>query len=273
MLSHSISVIIPFYNSVDTIERAIVSVFNQTLLPLEIIIVDDKSFAESKAYAMELVEKYKNKKIIDIKFFSLEQNVGAGEARNYGWSKASGDLIAFLDSDDSWLSNKLEVQSKFFYLDGDLVLCGHSYLINTDKKPIKKEYSTNKMSFKIITKREQLFRNRFATSTVMIRNNIDERFKVNKRYSEDFLLWSEIICNNHKAIHLDEILCIYFKPIFGSAGLSSNMKKMYEGNINTYYTLYKKNYIGIIEYIFYRIFSYFKYLRRIVIVFLSKSKV
>lgn len=173
MLSHSISVIIPFYNSVDTIERAIVSVFKQTLLPLEIIIVDDKSFAESKAYAMELVEKYKNKKIIDIKFFSLEQNVGAGEARNYGWSKASGDLIAFLDSDDSWLSNKLEVQSKFFYLDGDLVLCGHSYLINTDKKPIKKEYSTNKMSFKIITKREQLFRNRFATSTVNIISNHD----------------------------------------------------------------------------------------------------
>lgn len=265
MLSHSISVIIPFYNSVDTIERAIVSVFNQTLLPLEIIIVDDKSLFESKIYAMEIVEKYKNKKIIDIKFFSLEKNVGAGEARNYGWSKASGDLIAFLDSDDSWLDNKLEIQSKYFYLDNDLVLCGHLYSIQTKKEYLKKEESHNEIGCKVINKRMQLLKNRFATSTVMIRNNIDKRFEANKRYSEDFLLWSEIICSNYKAIEINEVLAIYYKSIFGSSGLSSNMFKMYKGNIDSYKVLFNLGHISIISYLFFILFSTLKYLRRIIL--------
>lgn len=270
MLSHSISVIIPFYNSIDTIERAIISVFNQTLLPLELIIVDDKSSTKAKGCVMEIVEKYKSKKIIDIKFFSLEQNVGAGEARNFGWSKASGDLIAFLDSDDSWLNNKLEVQFKYFDLDKDLILCGHSYLIETDTEQIKQEFFTDKISSRVISKKDQLLRNRFATSTVMLKKDIPIKFEKGKRYSEDFLLWSEIICNNYKAIKINKILAVYHKPIFGCSGLSSNMFKMYKGNIKSYYSLYKKDNFNIFVYLFFMCFSSIKYIRRLIVLYFSK---
>ena len=100
-----ISVIITVYNDYEYLTQAINSVLTQTLLPSEIIIVDDGS----KEYGAESIAKnfISNDKNIDILFFRKE-NGGASSARNFGWNIASQELIAFLDVDDKMLPNNLK---------------------------------------------------------------------------------------------------------------------------------------------------------------------
>jgi glycosyltransferase involved in cell wall biosynthesis len=103
-----VSVIIPYFNSQDTIIRALNSVNSQTLLPHEVIIVNDFSDDnETKKILQNLVQNNWNFKLIII---HLTKNMGPGNARNIGWNNATGEYIAFLDSDDSWHPLKLEIK-------------------------------------------------------------------------------------------------------------------------------------------------------------------
>jgi len=98
-----VSVIIPTYNRARTIERAINSVLAQSWKPIEVIVVDDGSTDETS----DLLATYGNK-IRIIK----QRNQGASAARNTGIKAAVGEIISFLDSDDSWLPEKTERQVK-----------------------------------------------------------------------------------------------------------------------------------------------------------------
>ena len=98
-----ISVIIPSYNRANSIHYCLDSVLKQTLSAYEIIIVDDCSTDNTA----EILKSYKDSRIRHI---VLEKNSGAQAARNRGILEASGEWIAFLDSDDEWILNKLELQ-------------------------------------------------------------------------------------------------------------------------------------------------------------------
>jgi glycosyltransferase involved in cell wall biosynthesis len=98
-----VSVIIATYNRSKTIERAVNSVLAQSWKAIEVIVVDDGS-TDGTAH---LLAKYGNK----IRVIS-QRNQGAGAARNTGIKAASGEIISFLDSDDSWLPEKAERQVK-----------------------------------------------------------------------------------------------------------------------------------------------------------------
>ena len=93
MESKKISVIIPVYNKEKYISKTIESVLNQTYKNLEIIIINDASKDNSK----QICEKYKDDRIIMI---DNPKNLGAGETRNVGLSKVTGDFISFVDADD-----------------------------------------------------------------------------------------------------------------------------------------------------------------------------
>ena len=96
-----VSVIIPTYNRAGTIERTINSVLAQSWSPLEVIVVDDGSTDETT----QLLAKYGNKMRV-----IRQSNQGASAARNTGIKAAVGEIISFLDSDDSWLPEKTERQ-------------------------------------------------------------------------------------------------------------------------------------------------------------------
>lgn len=100
------SVIIPVYNREDTIARAVNSVLQQTYKKIEVIIVDDCSNDSS----VNIVKKYDDPRI---KLICLPQNYGANYARNRGIENAEGELIAFQDSDDEWVKDKLDKQVKY----------------------------------------------------------------------------------------------------------------------------------------------------------------
>lgn len=112
-----VSVIIPSYNREKTIERAVMSVLNQTYKDLELIVVDDCS----KDNTVEVLKSIKDDRF---KIIELEKNSGACVARNVGIENAQGDYIAFQDSDDEWLLDKLEKQMAIFEkVKVDLVFC------------------------------------------------------------------------------------------------------------------------------------------------------
>ncbi len=100
-----ISVVIPYYNRERYIDEAVQSVLAQTLQPLEIVIVNDCSRESSRRY----LDRYADVcRIVD-----LPVNVGLAGARNAGVEHARGEFIAFLDDDDLWLPEKLEVQRRY----------------------------------------------------------------------------------------------------------------------------------------------------------------
>ncbi|WP_413200159.1 glycosyltransferase family 2 protein [Nostoc piscinale] len=100
-----VSVIVPTFNRANFLSRAISSILQQTFSNFELIIVDDGSTDNTA----EVVKEFTDPRI---KFLPLGKNYGGSYARNQGIKAASTELIAFLDSDDEWLPDKLELQIK-----------------------------------------------------------------------------------------------------------------------------------------------------------------
>ncbi|AFY43981.1 glycosyltransferase family A protein [Nostoc sp. PCC 7107] len=100
-----VSVIVPTFNRANLLPRAISSILKQTFSNFELIIVDDGSTDNTA----EVVKEFTDPRII---FLPLGKNYGGSYARNQGIKAARTELIAFLDSDDEWLPDKLELQLK-----------------------------------------------------------------------------------------------------------------------------------------------------------------
>ncbi len=103
MEGFNVSVVVPTFNRADFVLEAIKSISSQTFQPLEIILVDNNS----EDNTTEMVAKhFKSVKIL------IQKKQGVSAARNFGIREASGNWIAFLDSDDQWHKRKLEEQVK-----------------------------------------------------------------------------------------------------------------------------------------------------------------
>jgi glycosyltransferase involved in cell wall biosynthesis len=112
-----VSVVMPSYNSADTIEASLRSVIAQTYPAIEIIVVDDGSRDETVARvrAMSCTRP--------LRVVAEGRNQGAPRARNRGAQLASGQFLAFLDSDDTWSPDKLAQQVKALLAAPEAVLC------------------------------------------------------------------------------------------------------------------------------------------------------
>jgi glycosyltransferase involved in cell wall biosynthesis len=132
-----VTVIIPSYNSADIVENAIRSVLAQTYSDYELIVVDDGSTDNT----VEHVMKYKDK----LRYIHQE-NGGVSKARNTGIKQSNGSYVAFLDADDVWENNKLEIQMACFkrHTEVDFIFSGFRLKKNKDiLKNIKYEDTFN----------------------------------------------------------------------------------------------------------------------------------
>lgn len=112
-----ISVIIPTYNRVRYLKRAMDSVIDQTLQPDELIIVDDGSMDNTS----EVVEHVAHRAKFSVQLLQQE-NKGASAARNLGIAHARGDILCFLDSDDWWDKKKIELQLEKLVKNPDTII-------------------------------------------------------------------------------------------------------------------------------------------------------
>ena len=119
-----VSVIMPTYNTVAFLADSIESILNQTYTNLELLITDDCS---SDKNTIDLLNKYAQKDD-RVKLAFLKENLGPGVARNNAIERAQGQYIAFCDSDDRWMPNKLELQIAAMK-NGGYTLCCSSYII------------------------------------------------------------------------------------------------------------------------------------------------
>lgn len=121
-----VSVIIPVYNTEQFLRECLDSVINQTLKDIEIICVDDGSTDNSVQILNEYAQKYNYVKVL------TQENKYAGVARNYGMSVASGEFCAFLDSDDCYLEDALEVLYNAAVTHNLDMVKGNFYIFNQD---------------------------------------------------------------------------------------------------------------------------------------------
>jgi glycosyltransferase involved in cell wall biosynthesis len=256
-----ISVIIPVYNSSKTIERALGSVINQSIRPFEVIVINDGSTDDS----LELIRLFvKQNKGFTFRLID-KKNGGVSSARNSGLRIAEGSLIAFLDSDDEWLFNKLEKQLSFFKKETSYSLVGG--LIYKSSKKRKKEFREIKLS-------QLINKNYFQPSTVMLKKEVIEKigfFDETQKYAEEGNYFMRI-ADSFRCGLINEQLIIYDngKGGFGESGLSANLKEMEKGELKNLKFAYDSNYITLFHYVFSVFFSVLKYIRRILIVKINK---
>jgi len=260
-----VSVIIPCYNCTDTLERAISSIAAQTLRPAETLLVDDASTDGTPQTIHAVREKYG----VDwIHAITLKENAGPATARNAAWNVASQPYIAFLDADDAWCVNKIEVQWAFMSAHPDVALSAHAYRLYQLGERINTGLDAG--SFRMLTSRLILLSNRVATRTVMLRRDLPYRFKEGKRYAEDYLLWLQIACDDGKVALLSGELAYVYKAAFGEAGLSARLWKMEQGELSTLWQLVKEGRLPRDTALLFSIYSFLKYLRRSAITYLRR---
>ncbi|HHA4449454.1 TPA: glycosyltransferase family 2 protein [Escherichia coli] len=244
------SIVIPTYNSENTIRKCLESVFNQSILPKEVIIVDDFSNDGTRGIVNQL-ERLHNKKTHIIKVF-LDKNTGPGMARNIGMDKATGDYICFLDSDDMFVSEKLELLSNIIisYNYPDLI----AHAVNHRKDGIVRN----------INLVDNIFKNYIeTTSAVCLKNLTYYRFPA-RRFAEDAALWLNIITDNKRCIHYGKVLLDGNNERTFVSGLSSQMFNMYKGVVYNYYILMKNKKIKPFHFLFFSMIASVKYLIRVI---------
>lgn len=128
-----VSVVIPTYNRDELLKRAIDSILEQTRQPAEIIVVDDASDVDTQSILRSYYEEEE-----EIRCIRHETNSGAAKARNTGVHEAESEYIAFLDSDDYWESDKLELQLQVAeqYPDAGIIYCD-TYVVDEAGKVSK----------------------------------------------------------------------------------------------------------------------------------------
>lgn len=256
----SVSVVIPFYNAASSISAALLSVFAQTLLPQEIIIVDDCSCEGESLLLRKIVDDFNsdsNCKII-IKLSTLDYNKGASCARNVAIKEASAKYLAFLDADDVWARKKIELQYNFMETNS-FFMTGHGYIFDLKKENIVDEA----FSYSEVNKYQFIYTNPFFTPTIMVRREGFRLFDESFRRVDDYKCWLENFDYGNIAI-IHNKLAGGFKHPIGAGGLTGSLSKMHSAYINVLKSLYKEKVISTPFYCLAKLVEFLKYPLRII---------
>jgi len=188
-----VSVVIPTYNRAHTLARSIKSVLNQTYQNFEVIVVDDFSVDNTSQFLMSCKDKR-------VHYIRLDKNYGGSYARNVGIQMSKGRYIAFQDSDDEWMPEKLQEQVALIENAGDKV-----GLVFTGFNRIKDDFITYVPSGSVNGKNGDVFleiikKNFVGTPTVLIKKECFERvglFDVNLSRLQDWDLFIRVSMYYH----------------------------------------------------------------------------
>ncbi|MGP4038863.1 glycosyltransferase family 2 protein [Gracilibacillus sp. D59] len=245
-----VSVITPTYNSETYIRDTIESVREQTYPHWEMIIVDDGSTDNT----ISIIEKYQNEDN-RIRLIPLKKNQGAAVARNKAMKNAQGRYIAFLDSDDQWLPEKLERQLLFMN-QHDYAFSYTKYLeVHSDDQHNKVVTIPDSVEYNDLLKNCVIG----CLTVILDRNKIDKIEMVNIRARQDYALWLNLTRRGFKAFGLQETLAKYRVR---HNSISSNKIKMAKQNWKVYREVEKLSLSKSVWYFMH--YAYFKLRKYIV---------
>ena len=180
-----VSVIIPTYNRAAWVAEAVASVLAQTFRDFELLVVDDGSAGGT----MEALAPFSGR----LKLLQRRRNRGVSAARNFGIRASQGEWLAFLDSDDLWLPNKLARQVAHFEEHPGLLICQTEEIWVRNGKRVNPPITHRKLSGDIFTK--SLERCLVSPSAVMLRRRLLDEvglFDENLLAAEDYDLWLRV---------------------------------------------------------------------------------
>ena len=183
-----ISVIIPTFNRSAMVKEAVESVLAQDYYGFEIILIDDGSTDDT----LEVLDIYKK----DIRLLT-QPNRGVSAARNAGAACSNGDFLAFLDSDDIWLPEKLSEQVKFFNSNKDALICQTQEQWIRNGIRVNPKYRHTKLSGMIFKPSVSMCL--VSPSAVMLKKSLFESmggFDESLPACEDYDLWLRIGCTH-----------------------------------------------------------------------------
>lgn len=209
-----VSVIIPVYNAERFIRKALDSVFAQTYQKIQVVLVDDRSKDKSAEIIKEYGEKHPN-----IIYHLQEKNMGAGAARNKALELATGQYVAFLDSDDIWKPDKTERQLKRMKKHHSPFGYGAIEMIDENGKVIKpKRKISERCDYRYL-----LHNTVIATSSVIVDRSVLGDFRMPlRRGGQDYATWLMLLRNGAVAVGINDVLVQYR---VSSGSLSSNKFK------------------------------------------------
>lgn len=217
-----VSVIIPCYNSADTLLETIQSVQRQSFTDWEIIIVNDGS----RDHSVQLV----NQLALETNITVIHQsNSGVSSARNKGVQAAQGEYLAFLDADDIWHEQKLKIQVNCFEQHQNIGICYSKVRFTSPSGKSLEQYSA--VSKKPLTAIDLLLENHLCTSSnIMCRKRVfieNGGFDSSMNYAEDQEWLVRVALNGQWDITgVDDVLLDYRTQ---TDSLSSSLEKMEQG--------------------------------------------
>ena len=220
----SVSVIIPTFNSSKTIIRALDSVLRQTCLPEEIIIIDDASTDETIITVKRFIDENKQLKT---NLLVNENNCGPSVTRNKGITASNQSWVAFLDADDFWHPQKLQIQLELSQKYQCNFIGTYFGIQSSFNSIIQKE----NIQIKTLNRFSFLWKNHFSTPSVLIKNSPLLQFDSDMHYAEDFNLWSKMIKHYGTALLIQEKLVSLGGLPYRAGGLSSKLIKMELGEL------------------------------------------
>jgi len=204
-----VTVVIPAFNSENTIDRALMSALGQTHSSIEIIVVDDGSSDRTS----EIVENYANR---GVKLLRLPKQGGVSHARNAGISLAKGELIAFLDSDDEWLPTKITKQISRILSNDDCVFVSCACCeISSEGKILGDLYHGRRPDLGTDCWKSLLACNTVATPSVLVwRRHLIETGGFNEalRICEDQDMWIRLASLGSVDFVDEELVLVHSRP-------------------------------------------------------------
>jgi teichuronic acid biosynthesis glycosyltransferase TuaG len=248
MSQELVSIITPSYNSGEFISETIKSIQNQTYRNWELLITDDFS-SDNTVKIIKSFIKDDNR----IQLFQLDKNSGAAMARNNSIKRALGRFIAFLDSDDTWLPNKLITQLKFMTYNKAPISFTSYFLMNDKGVSLNKTIK----SIEKVNYHQYLKNTIIGMSTSMIdTSKVSHIVFKNIRTRQDTYLWISLLKQGHTAYGIGEPLGIYRVR---SNSISANKIKSALQVWKLYFNFEK---LGFIKSLYYLIFYLFNAIKK-----------
>lgn len=243
------SVVIPYFNS-----SRFLSTLNNTLLLNsayigEVIFIDDCSDVDES----NALQNYEFNEVLNIKIVLSKENLGPSNARNCGISLCTCMYIAFLDSDDYWVHNRLELlylELNKYNFDIDMLINSFSYTLD-----LNFNIHSHKVNFIDVVKRNLL-----QPSCAVIKNSNPMYFNFNMSYSEDYDYFIRMFIGGKSIYFIDSKLSILGRQQGSPGGLSSNLLAMRLGEVKSYFNFINTRYFFLVPLLI--LYSFLKHIKR-----------